>query len=227
MLIILNHKMNLTLEEIKAYELILRDYDVVVMPQTPYMGLFTNGKYTLGSQCISEYEATGGVSGEALSCLNVKYVLVGHGERRNIKRDTDEVILKKIKESIKHNITPVLCIGENEEEKNNNKTFDILKNEIDFVFNNIKIKDLVIAYEPLWMIGKDQEIDPLYIEENINYIKKYVKEKYNIDIKVLYGGGINNKNISRIKTIKNLDGVLIGTASLDINNIIYMYNILK
>ena len=54
MLIILNHKMNLTLEEIKAYELILRDYDVVVMPQTPYMGLFTNGKYTLGSQCISE-----------------------------------------------------------------------------------------------------------------------------------------------------------------------------
>ena len=227
MLIILNHKMNLTIDEIKQYEFKLRSYDVVVMPQTPYMGLFSEGKYTLGSQCISEYNATGGISADALVGLNVKYVLVGHGERRYIKRDTNEVILKKTKELLKHNIIPVLCIGETLDERNAGIINKVLKKQIDIVFDNVNSDNIIIAYEPLWMIGKEKDIGIKEVSHIISFIKDYIKEKYNMDVKVLYGGGINNNNAKKLKDISNLDGVVIGTASLDINNIINIYNILK
>lgn len=227
MLIILNHKMNLTIDEIKKYEIKLRDYNVVVMPQTPYMGLFSDGKYTLGSQCISEYNATGGVSADALVGLNVKYVLVGHGERRYIERDTNEVILKKTEELIKHNINPVLCIGETLEEKNNGKLNEVLKKQIDVVFEYVNNSNIIIAYEPLWLIGKEKEIDIKDISDIVQFIKNYMNDRYNVNIKVLYGGGINNDNAKKLKDIKILDGVVIGTASLDIDNIIKIYNTLK
>ena len=216
MLIILNHKMNLNINEIKEYEKALRDYDVVVMPQTPYMGLFTNGKYILGSQCISEYTATGGVSAESLVHLNVKYVLVGHYERRSIERDTDQVIREKIIEIINNDMTPILCIGDD----------TILKEQINNVFDyiNVDLNKIVIAYEPNYNIGTDRTLQPKEIKEKVSYIKDYLKDKYSLNNKVLYGGSINQNNINSIKDINNIDGVLIGAASLDINEVITIYN---
>lgn len=221
MLLILNHKMNLNIEDITEYEKVLRDYDVVVMPQTPYMGLFTRGRYILGSQCISEYTATGGVSAESLKHLNVKYVLVGHYERRNIKRDTDEVINKKIIEAINHNICPILCIGD-ESEDDLNKVKEQIKN----VFNDpkIDIDKVLIAYEPIHSIGTGIILPKNIIEEKINDIKEFIKIEYNTNNKILYGGSVNQSNILELKEIKNIDGVIVGSASLNIEEVINIYN---
>lgn len=221
MLIVLNHKMNRTLEEIKEYEFILRDYDVVVMPETPFMGLFTSGKYTLGSQCLSEYNAPGGISASALTTLNVKYVLVGHYERRNINRETDDAISKKITATINNNMMPILCIGNNV-----NEDIITLKKQIDKSFNNpsIDLSKIIIAYEPISSIGTNQLLDPLKIKEKIILIKEYLKIKYNLDTKVLYGGSINSKNVKSLKDLNVLDGIIVGTASLDIKEVINIYN---
>lgn len=229
MLIVLNHKMNLSIDEIKKYEVKLRDYDVVVMPQTPYMGLFSSGKYTLGSQCISEYTATGGISSEALVSLKVKYVLVGHYERRSIQKDTEEVILKKIKETLKYKMIPILCIGETLEQRNNNEYKESLKIEIDNVYSNIENEkeNIIIAYEPVWNIGFTNELNIEEIESTIKEIKEYIEKEYKVIPKVLYGGGVNYDSSLKLKNIDILDGLVIGTASLDINNIIDICNIFK
>lgn len=221
MLIVLNHKMNRTLEEIKEYEFILRDYDVVVMPETPFMGLFTSGKYTLGSQCLSEYNAPGGISASALTTLNVKYVLVGHYERRSINRETDGAISKKITATINNNMMPILCIG-----NNINEDTIALKKQIDSTFDNLNIdlSKIIIAYEPISSIGTNQLLDPLKIKEKIILIKEYLKNKYNLDTKVLYGGSINSKNVKSLKDLNVLDGIIVGTASLDIKEVINIYN---
>lgn len=220
MLIILNHKMNLNLDEIKEYEKILRDYNLVVMPQTPYMGIFTNGNYTLGSQCVSEYTATGGVSAESLVHLKVKYVLVGHIERRNILKDTDDIIRDKILECVNNDITPILCIGDNTEESN-----EELKLQIDNVLQNIDIdkKKIIIAYEPINNIGTDKHININKVNNKLISIKNYINNKYNTNNKILYGGSVNSNNINDLKELEVLDGVIVGAASLDINEVIKIY----
>ncbi len=226
MLIVLNHKMNLNIKEIKVYEESLRPYSVIVMPQTPYMGLFTSGDYILGSQCVSEYNATGGISTLALSGLNVKYVLVGHYERRSINKDTKEVILKKVQELLNNDMLPILCIGESLEERNNNIYKEVLFNEIDYIYSNVdnKKENIIIGYEPIWNIASNNDINIKEIETTINEIKTHIKETYLIQAKVLYGGGVNYNNSLKLKEIKNLDGLIIGTASQDINNVKKIYN---
>ena len=221
MLIILNHKMNLNIDEIKEYEKILRDYDVVVMPQTPYMSLFTHGKYTLGSQCVSEYNAPGGVSAESLAAMNVKYVLVGHYERRNIARDTDEVIKKKIVKTLEYQMSPILCVGDNNEDD-----IDMVKKQIDSAFSNlgIDLNKIIIAYEPIHSIGTNQMLEPHKITEKIKYIKDFLKEKYLLDNEILYGGSINSNNIEELIKINLIDGIIIGSASLNIKEVIDIYN---
>ncbi|MDD2505361.1 MAG: triose-phosphate isomerase [Bacilli bacterium] len=221
MLIILNHKMNLNIKEIKEYEKSLRNYNIVIMPQTLYMSLFTEGEYILGSQCISEYTATGGVSVEALVHLGVKYVLVGHYERRSIKRDTNEVIIKKIVECLKNNIIPILCIGDEDVKEN-----ESLKQQINIVFNNVKegLDKIIIAYEPIQNIGTDSFLNFKIIEEKIFFIHQYVKEKFFLTKDILYGGSVNSKNIKNLKNINHLKGVILGSASLNIKEVIDIYN---
>ena len=225
MLIVLNHKMNLNIEEIKAYEKTIRDYNVVVMPQTPYMGLFSKGKYTLGSQCISEYNAPGGVSADALVGLNVKYVIVGHAERREIRNECDEIIAKKINMIINHGMTPILCVGESLAEKEAGLTYRVIEKQISEVFKkvNTDYNKIIIAYEPVWSIGTNMPPTKQEIEETIAFIKNYLKETYLVETILIYGGSVNSKNIDTIKNIDNVEGVLVGSASLNIDEVIKIY----
>ena len=227
MLIVLNHKMNLNIDEIKEYEKNIREYDLVVMPQTPYMGLFTNGKYTLGSQCISEYTATGGVSAVSLVGMNVKYVLVGHFERRSILKDTDDVIVKKVTEALSNNIIPIMCIGEESNETHNE--FEEMTKQIKNVFDNLSLAldKIIIAYEPGWNIGGESLPTSEKIINAVAFIKEYILNNYNVNIKVLYGGGINPDNIDSIKDLDIIDGVIIGNASLSIDNVTTLYRKIK
>jgi len=227
-LIVLNHKMNLNIEEITAYEKTLRDYDVVVMPQTPYMGLFSKGKYILGSQCISEYNAPGGVSADALVGLNVKYVIVGHAERRMLRNECDDIIAKKINTIIEHEMIPILCVGEQLPEKEAGLTNLIIEKQISEVFSKIKeYNKVLIAYEPVWSIGTNNPPAKTEIEKTLTFIKNYLKETYLLETDLLYGGSVNSNNIKELKEIEDIKGVIIGSAALDIDEVINIYNIVN
>jgi len=226
MLIVLNHKMNLNINEITNYEKVLRNYEVVVMPQTPYMGLFSKGKYILGSQCISEYNAPGGVSADALVSLNVKYVLVGHAERRIVRGECDEIIAQKINDIIKHDMIPILCVGESLTEKKAGYKEALIEKQISNVFTRLEVPydKIIIAYEPVWSIGTENPPTNNEIAKTLSFIKNYLKENYLMETDILYGGSVNSKNINELKEIKDLKGVLVGGASLDIDEVIKIYN---
>ena len=221
MILILNNKANLTLEEIKYYEKKLRKYKVIVCPSMCYLPLFQKGKYLLGSQDISEFEEenrTGEVNGKQLKSLNVKYCLIGHSERRIHNKETNETLLNKIIRCFENNIVPLYCIGESNIE---NKEIE-LRQELDLVLNNFKEKELYIVYEPLNNIGNENpDFDSL--EETINFIKQYIKERDSNSIKIIYGGGVNKDNIKLLTKIKELDGLIISTNSLKVESLKDLY----
>ena len=167
---------------------------------------------------------TGDISASQLKSIGVKYTLVGHSERRKYYHDSDYVN-KKIICAINNDITPILCIGETKEERDNNLTNIRLKEEIDKAFNNISnLSNIIIAYEPLWSIGTGLIPTNNEIFETISYIKEYVKSQYNFDVKVLYGGSVNNNNILELESVNNIDGYLVGGCSLDTNKFLDLIN---
>lgn len=217
MLIILNHKSNFKYEEIIKYEKQIRKMNVIVLPSTCYLPIFRKGKYKLGSQDISEFKEkslTGEIIGEQLNSLNIKYCLIGHSERRQYNKESNNTIIDKINNCISNNIIPIYCIGEMYDE-------DRLNNQIDLVLKKYN-NEILLAYEPIENIGKDNpNLDK--VEETINYIKNYIKDKYNKNIKLIYGGGVNKDNINKIKNIKNIDGILLSTESLNIKHLKTIY----
>ena len=221
MQIFVNHKANLNYEEIKRYEEKIRNLDLVVMPSISYMTLFQNGLYKLGSQDISEYKdtnMTGEINARQLKSLNVKYSLIGHSDLRNYKNVTDESVFKKLKICLDNNIIPIYCIGY----KDNSDANEIIS-EINKVLDIIEDNNVIIAYEPKENIGV-KSIDLNLINDNINIIRSHIKDKNNI--KLLYGGGVNIINVEVIKKF-DIDGILLSTESLNIDNLLKIYNMLK
>lgn len=220
MQLIYNHKANLTKEEIIKYEKKLRKYNVIVLPSTCFLPFFYKGKYILGSQDISEFEEsnrTGEINGKSLKSLNVKYCLVGHSERRIHNKETNESLINKLNNCKKYDIIPLYCIGE----KNN---VNELNEQIDLYLNNVNVEKAHIIYEPVKNIGSN-EINIEEIKNNINYITTYIKEKYNKDIHLIYGGGVNLNNIEQLKLIKEIDGLILSRDALDIKNLDKIYKI--
>lgn len=216
-----NFKMNLTKKEIDNY---LKEIDnkkinnVIFFPSNLYIPYFS--KYNIGSQDISFKEIgsiTGDTSIKQYLDFNIKYVLIGHSERRKYFNDS-KYISDKVNLALKNNIIPIICVGETKEEYNNNLTKKVLKDELDEALeNNITLLNnkIIIAYEPIFSIGTNKVLDIKEIENIITYIKSYLKNTYLLDIKVLYGGSVNLNNIGNLEKISNLDGYLIGNASLD------------
>lgn len=221
MILILNNKANLTLEEIKQYERKLRKYKVIVCPSMCYLPLFQKGKYILGSQDISEFveeNRTGEINGKQLQSLNVKYCLIGHSERRIYNKETNDTLLNKLIRCFENNIVPLYCIGES---NNENKELE-LKQELDLILDNFKNKEIYIVYEPLNNIGNENP-DFNSLEETTKFIKQYIKEKDGNSIKLIYGGGVNKDNIKKLTKIKELDGLIISTNSLKVDSLKELY----
>lgn len=162
---------------------------------------------------------TGEISPAMLKDIGVEYVIIGHSERRKYFHETDEIINKKINACIKENLKVIFCIGETLEERQNNKTFEILKNQIKMGLKEINNPDaLTVAYEPVWAIGTGVVASESQIEEAHLFVRNQLKEIYNNKadhIRILYGGSVTPENIKSIMAIENVDGVLVGGASLD------------
>ena len=173
-----------------------------------------NSKIQIGAQNCHEsltYGAsTGSINPMMLKNVGAKYVILGHSENREFG-ETDKLINNKIKAATKSGLKVIFCIGETLGQKREKITKKILSKQITLGLQKVnKRKNIVIAYEPVWSIGTGIIPKPNDLFSTINFIKKKVR-----NIKVLYGGSVNPKNINELKLIKNIDGFLVGGASQD------------
>ncbi|BBI01250.1 triosephosphate isomerase [Buchnera aphidicola (Nipponaphis monzeni)] len=157
---------------------------------------------------------------------NIKYVIVGHSERRIHHNETKELIAKKFKLVKSFKLIPILCIGETKEEKNANKAQKICKEQIDTIIQLVGYQAFdkaIIAYEPIWAIGSNQSASTNYIQYMHQFIRHYIS-RYDINISkkliIQYGGSVNKKNALEILSVKDVNGVLIGNSSLDCDQFI-------
>lgn len=219
MLIVLNNKSNLTKEEYVLYLEKIKDivsrHELVVCPSMPYLSIFNISNIKLGSQDVSEKEGgayTGETSALQLKSLNISYCLVGHSERRAYFNETPDIIKIKIKNLLSQNIIPILCVGETKEEKQQGKTKELLISQINYILSTLSEEEkekIIIAYEPIWSIGTGiiPTIDD--IDDVLNSIRDILPKN-----KLLYGGSINEENVSSLQESKMINGYLLGGLSL-------------
>ena len=161
---------------------------------------------------------TGGFNGPMLKDLNCQSVIIGHSERRIIFRESNDILLKKILSAIKYNFQIIYCVGETLEEKNQDLRNVVIKKQLE-ILKEVNLNNVVVAYEPVWAIGSGQVATNEYIEEVHSFIKDELKSYSlsEIDSPVLYGGSVNLENSSDLSRLKEVNGLLIGGASLDAN----------
>jgi len=240
--IIANWKCNPSTEK-KAKQLFLsvkkglkkkENIEVVICPPFCYLPVInTNLSFLkLGAQnCFFEDKGayTGEVSCEMLKSLKCKYVIIGHSERRKIFGETDEIINKKIRKALKFGLEPIFCIGETLEEKQQNNTFKILEKQIKKGLEKVskkEIQKIIIAYEPIWAIGSDNPCEEDQAMTVALFIRKFISRLYNKQIakkiRILYGGSTNSQNASNYLRNSEIQGLLVGGASLQAKEFIKM-----
>jgi membrane-associated protein len=173
------------------------------------------GAQDLFSGNLSKTSFTGEISGKELVNLNVQYVIIGHSERRAMG-ETDETISQKLKTSLDNDLIPILCIGENQQEKEKGTAKEIIKNQIASAMALVKNanKPIILAYEPVWAIGTGNYCPPEKALETIRFIKDFLNLHFSFKHFVLYGGSVNPENIKDFLKYKEIDGALIGGSSL-------------
>jgi triosephosphate isomerase len=179
-----------------------------------------NSLISLGSQDISFSQSgayTGDISAKMLKDFSCKYAIIGHSERRQFHCETNDILEKKLKMTIAEDIVPIFCIGESLKDRQEKTYVDFLKSQIKSVIpKDIYLESLVLAYEPIWSIGTDttpkisaiKEVADLVCSELLNY--KNIK-----NFKIIYGGSVKSSNSKEILSIKNINGLLVGSASLN------------
>ncbi|CAL4321607.1 Triosephosphate isomerase [Buchnera aphidicola (Chaitophorus populicola)] len=174
---------------------------------------------------------TGEISTYMIQDIGAKYVILGHSERRKYHSETNYLVAKKFYCAKVNNLIPILCIGETKNEKKTGLTENILKKQIDEIFllcGKDAFNNTLIAYEPIWAIGTGKNASPILINKILKFIKNYIIYKSdNTDIKfyMQYGGSVSTENIKEIIYQKNVDGVLIGSGSLNYENFLKIINI--
>jgi len=165
---------------------------------------------------------TGEVSGIMLSELGVQYVIIGHSERRAYFAETDETVNKKVHAAFKHHLIPIVCVGEKLEEREAGKTKAIVKVQIEAGLQGLttaQATEAVIAYEPIWAIGTGKSSTSADANEVISYIRELVKGQFGADvsaaIRIQYGGSVKPGNIKEYMAMSDIDGALVGGASLE------------
>jgi triosephosphate isomerase len=235
-----NWKMNLDLEEAAGWlgevEANLRkaNCDVVVFPSFIFIGdmmdMYEGVQIVFGAQNCSHLESgalTGEVSAAQLASAGVEYVIVGHSERREHFGETNHMILEKLKLALKHELIPVLCCGEPLQVRNDTKHKEYVKQQLEeslFQLPAAAVNEVVIAYEPVWAIGTGLNATPEQAQEMHAYIRSLIAGKYSEtlaqQIIILYGGSCKPENARQLFACPDVDGGLVGGASLNAKDFI-------
>lgn len=205
-----------------------RDVEVLICPNfislMSISQLLQGSKIKLGAQNMyfeTKGAFTGEISPNMLKSAKVEYVILGHSERRQIFSETDDIVNKKIKSALENKLTPILCIGETLEERNKKVEKEVVKKQLVNSLKDISSLDaqnIVVAYEPVWAIGTGEVATTEQANDMIKFIRETLKEifdeKVSQNIIILYGGSVNGQNANEILNKDDIDGVLVGGASL-------------
>lgn len=199
------------------------EIDIVLFPPFPLVPALVDSGVTTGTQTLSENTPgafTGEVDAQLIKDLGAEYVLVGHSERRSIYKESNATVAAKFARAQQVGLTPILCIGESESEQENGQTEHVVAAQIDAVIEKLGVaalKHSVIAYEPVWAIGTGKTASP----EQAQAVHKFIRDKIaSLDsdlaqgLTILYGGSVNEKNSELLFAQPDIDGGLIGGASL-------------
>ncbi len=174
---------------------------------------------------------TGEISPQMLQSLGCRWCVCGHSERRQLFGETDELINRKVKAVLDAGLTPILCVGESTEERQNGQTASIVQREVEAGLSGVSAEEaarLVIAYEPIWAIGAGQAATAAEAEEVCSWIRECMFRCFGTEVsgqvRILYGGSVNGRNVSDFLKEPDIDGALIGGASLRAEEFISMYN---
>jgi triosephosphate isomerase len=225
------HTDAISLVQTLSYELHERDYDradVVVCP--PFTALRAvqlvlendHIPIALGAQNLhweDEGAYTGEISGKFLKALHCDYVIVGHSERRKYFGETDESVNKRIAAAFRNDLTPIVCVGETDEEREAGRTQDVISTQLRDGLASHDIAQMVIAYEPVWAIGTGKAASPEDANDTIGFIRETIRDlstkPIGDGIRIQYGGSVSAGNIAQLMGQSEIDGALVGGASLD------------
>ena len=236
-LIIANIKMNGSLSfnelyftEIKKNFNNFKNLNIGLCLPYPYLfqakNILEDTKISWGSQNVAKFENgphTGEVSASMLKDFVSKYVIVGHSERSTAYCESDENIADKFERIKKYNMCPVLCVGETLIEREAGIMERVVSSQIDAIIkiNGAGIfENSIVAYEPIWAIGSDMAASPTQVDKMCNFIKDHICKNYNCEFKnfsIIYGGSVNPKNAVQLFASESMDGVLVGRASINID----------
>ena len=205
------------------------EIDVMIAPQftalAPVSDVVRGSRVSLGAQNLfweTEGAYTGEISPVMLVSVGCEYVIIGHSERRQYFDETDETVNKKIKAAIKNDLVPVLCVGESEKERESKETFSVLDKQVKKGiegFSSDDLETLVIAYEPVWAIGTGKTATTDQAQDAHQFLRSVLEKSFGNmlakSIRILYGGSVKPNNIAELMAMPDIDGALVGGASLD------------
>ncbi len=229
-----NWKMNMlpneAIEYITALDPLVKDTKNDVIICVPYTDLFYSlltvqgTNIHVGAQNVF-YKETGAYTGEVspkmLKCINVEYVIIGHSERRQYFAETDETVNLKLKASLNEGLKPIVCVGETLEQREANETEKIITSQVENALKDLtgeEVRNTIIAYEPIWAIGTGKTATAEDANESIKKIRNKIKELYGEEVSeeviILYGGSVKPENAKELFSMSDIDGGLVGGASL-------------
>lgn len=241
-----NWKMNMTPSEAEKFALELKeaikstDDNRLVMVAAPFVALqgvvnaLKGSVIKVGAQNMNENDSgafTGEVSADMLLDLGVEYVLLGHSERRHIYKESNELINAKVLKALSKGLKPVLCIGELLEEREGNKTESVCREQLQKGLSGVtaeQMKDVVVAYEPVWAIGTGKVATPEMAEETHAFCREVVSKLFDKTVAdnliIQYGGSVKPDNVTGLMGKDNIDGALVGGASLKVDSFTKIVN---
>ena len=207
----------------------VEDVDIMIAPTFTCLeavsGVVAGSRVALGAQNLyweKEGAYTGEISADMLTAVGCRYVIIGHSERRQYFGETDETVNNRIKAALDAGLIPVMCVGETEQERDAGQTFSVLDKQVKsglhkYVANDLET--LVIAYEPVWAIGTGKTATRDQAQEAHHHIRGLLTELYgdalSASLRILYGGSVKPDNVSELMAMPDIDGALVGGASLD------------
>lgn len=214
----------------RDFRKLYRPSDVTVAICAPFTQLsalveaFSGSGVKVGAQNMHFEESgafTGEISADMLTEIGVDYVIIGHSERRQYFGETDETVNKKLHQAFAHNIAPIMCVGEVLAQRDAGQAFDVVKAQVEGGVAGLsadQVKHLVIAYEPVWAIGTGRTATPDQAQEMCAHIRRVIETLYGSEVSeeviIQYGGSVKPGNASELMNMEDIDGALVGGASL-------------